>query len=232
MSKGFFVVLDGTDGLEKASQATLLDHRLSKEGYPVFKIDFPRYYDNLFGHLIGECLAGEHGDFPNLDPYIASVLYAADRFETSPAIREQLSKGTIVIADRYVSSNQMHQGGKIQDEQKRKDFLHWLDYMEFEVFRIPRPDCVLYLDVPVPVTLKLLEDNKDELIKKKKYLRRRQDIVESDQEYLENSRRAASKIIEERNVWKRIDCCDIRGELLPKEEIHEKIYKTVFPLLF
>lgn len=231
MSKGFFIVIDGSDGSGKATQTALLGDRLTKEGFPVFKIDFPRYYDNLFGNLLGECLAGEHGDFANLDPYIASVLYAADRFETAPSIREHLSQGYVVIADRYASSNQMHQGGKIEDEAARKKFLYWLDTMEFDVFKIPRPDCIVYLDMPIPMTLKLLEDNKEEMARKKQYLRRRADVVESNKIYLENSRRAAVKIVEERNTWVRIDCAE-GEELLTKEAIHEKIYNSIFPRLF
>ncbi|MEK7181986.1 MAG: thymidylate kinase, partial [Patescibacteria group bacterium] len=100
--KGKLIVIDGTDGSGKATQTDLLLKRFKKEGLLVKKLDFPRYEDNFFGKFIGECLAGEHGDFVSLDPRIASSLYAFDRFETKPLIEKWLSAGYTVILDRYV----------------------------------------------------------------------------------------------------------------------------------
>jgi len=110
--KGKFIVFDGNDGSGKQTQAKLLIERLEKEGHKIRIIDFPRYYDNFFGKFIGECLTGKYGDFIGIDPHIISVIYAADRFESSKEIKEWIDKGYIVLADRYVSANQIHQGGK------------------------------------------------------------------------------------------------------------------------
>ena len=149
---GKLIVIDGIDGSGKATQVRLLKERLVKEKIKVKTIDFPRYYDNFFGKLIGEYLAGQYGDFSEVDPRLASVLYAADRFESSTDIKKWLDAGYIVLADRYVSANQIHQGGKIADPKKRKDFFTFLDTMEHGVFKIPRPDVVVYLDVPFEIS--------------------------------------------------------------------------------
>lgn len=224
--KGSLIVIDGSDGSGKATQTKLLVEALEEAGENVKSIDFPRYDTNLIGELIGECLAGEHGDFAALDPKIASVLYAADRFESSQEIQEWIQSGSIVITDRYVSANQIHQGGKINDAEKKREFLLWLDRLEYEVFKVPRPDVVLYLDVPAPTTKKLLAENKETLADKKKYLKRREDVVESDDTYIENSIKSAAQIVKERNKWCRIQCTE-DGELLSRQAIHKLILKQV-----
>jgi dTMP kinase len=172
-------------------------------------------------------LAGEHGDFVRSDPYVTSTLYAADRLESADTIRKHLARGGVVVADRYASSNQMHQGSKIKDAIERKKFLLWLDKMEYGVFKIPRPDLVLYLDVPVEVSRRLLEQNGTKMAKnKKRHLKGRKDVVESDIDYLSKSIKMASDIVRKKNNWKRISCVK-GGELLSRETIHELIYDVV-----
>src|SRR6266567_7862251 len=137
MAKGKFIVVDGTDGSGKKTQTALLAKRLKKEGYKVKLIDFPQYESNFFGKMVGRYLSGEFGSAEQVSPYLASILYAADRHETKGKIEKWLKEGNIVISDRYASSNQIHQGGKISDVKKRKEFLEWLEEMEFVVFKIP-----------------------------------------------------------------------------------------------
>ncbi|MEK6820941.1 MAG: thymidylate kinase, partial [archaeon] len=117
--KGKLIVLDGIDGSGKATQVKLLAEKFKRLGIPTKVIDFPRYYDNFFGKLIGEYLSGQYGDFIQTDPRVASVLYAADRFESCEQIKDWLGKGFVVIADRYASANQIHQGGKIGQPKRR-----------------------------------------------------------------------------------------------------------------
>jgi len=222
--KGKFIVIDGTDGSGKATQTALLEKRLKKEGYKVKKIDFPRYYKNFFGKLIGECLAGDYGNFIALDPHIASVLYAADRFESSKEIKKWLDEGFVVLADRYTSSNQIHQGSKISDLGRRRVFLMWLEKMEFGVFAIPKPNLIVFLDVPISVTQNLLK-LKDQVIKKK-YLNGKKDQAENDEAHLERSRDSAISIVKNSNNWKKIDCTKA-GQILPKEVIHELVYNKI-----
>ena len=228
MRKGKLIVIDGIDGVGKATQADLLVRHLRKLKIKVRRIDFPRYYDNVFGKLIGECLAGEHGQFIGIDPKIASILYAADRFESKKDIEKWLKEGFTVIADRYVSSNQIHQGGKVKNEKERKEFLRWLDTVEHGIFGLPRPDLIIYLYLPVSLSLKLLA--KKSLKEKKKYLEGRSDLAESDIKHLEDSQNSALKIVAKNNKWVRIDCSN-KGEIIARHLIHELVLKEVEKIL-
>ncbi len=222
--KGKLIVIDGTDGVGKATQTKLLVKRLRKEGVKVETLDFPQYYKNFFGSFIGAMLTGVYGDFLHTDPYIASVMYAADRFESKAQIEKWLKEGKVVILDRYVSANQLHQGGKIKDPKKRKAFLKWLDTMEHEVFGLPRPDLIIYLHLPMKDVLKLLK-NKDR-DRKKKYAYKGKDIVEGDPAYLEAAQKSALKLIQEKSDWVKIECGE-GGGILSREAIHEKIHGIV-----
>jgi dTMP kinase len=225
MKKGKLIVLDGTDGSGKATQARFLLARLKKEGYKAQTLDFPQYEQNFFGSFIGECLAGEHGDFVSTDPYIASTLYAADRFESKKKIVRWLQSGVTVVLDRYVSSNQIHQGGKIRESKKRKKFLEWLEQMEYEVFGIPRPDGIVYLDVPTAVSQRLL--SQEEQKRKKVYLKKGQkDMVENNSRYVAESRASALLLVKKHNRWLRV-LCTKKGEMLSREVIAEKIWEQV-----
>lgn len=227
---GRLIVIDGSDGSGKATQAALLLKRLRKEGYRARTLDFPRYEANLFGALIGECLAGEHGDFAALDPRIASVLYAADRFESKGTIEEWLREGCVVVLDRYVSSNQIHQGGKISDPKRRSLFLDWLDWMEFGVFGLPRPDAIIHLHVPTEMSRRLLLEK--EATDKKPYLRggKKQDVVETNGKYLEDSRESALRLVRKRNDWHQVECTR-KGSMLTREEIAEQVFGIVSSML-
>ncbi len=224
MKKGKLIVIDGTDGSGKATQVELLRKRLVKEGKTVKIVDFPEYYKNFFGQFIGHCLSEQYFNFVNVHPKIASVLYAADRWESSKQIEAWLKKGYIVLANRYVSSNQIHQGGKITDTKKRKDFLRWLDDMEHRVFGIPRPDIVVFLSVPIKVTLGLMKTRDAE--HSRAYLRRKTDVHENDQRFLENSRKSAMKLISELNNFIKIDCT-AKNAMRTREDIHMDVYKEV-----
>lgn len=222
--KGKLIVIDGTDGSGKATQVNRLMERLSAENISAEQLDFPRYYDNFFGKLIGECLAGEHGDWSAVDPRIASVIYAADRFESRDTIQGWLDAGKMVILDRYVSSNQIHQAGKINDPEQRAEFLSWLDTMEHEVFSLPRPDMIIYLDVSLNQTQRLLSEKN--LADKKRYLEGRGDQHENNPEHLENAKQSGLALIAEKNNWQSI-VCDPDGEMRTIEDIHEEIFILV-----
>lgn len=222
MAKGKFIVIDGNDGSGKATQTTLLSEYLTGKGIPNEKFDFPSYDKNMFGALLGECLAGKHGDFVHLDPKIASPLYALDRLESSPKIREALSSGKVVLADRYASSNQIHQGGKIEDEKEREDFLLWLEKMEYEIVGIPKPDAVVYLDVPVEVSLKLLTEKR--ALKNGHLGEGERDQVEEDRQYLERSHETARWLAGKDSSWHFVDCMGEDG-LRTREDIHREVVK-------
>jgi dTMP kinase len=219
MMGGIFVI-DGIDGAGKATQTRLLVERFEKEGVRSEHIDFPRYGHPLFGELLKECLAGKHGDFLHLDPKIAATLYALDRHEAAEDLFRWRSEGKIVIADRYASSNQIHQGGKVMDPGKRDLFLEWIEKMEHEVLAVPRPDAVIYLRVPVETSLELLareREGKDPEAK---------EVLEKDRMYLERSFESAERLAATRDNWKTVECVE-EGRMRSPEAIHEDVYALV-----
>lgn len=222
--KGKLIVIDGIDGSGKATQTRLLAERLRREKIKCETFDFPHYDGNFFGTFIGEYLSGKYGDFIQVAPRLASVLYAADRFESSSLIRKWLEQGKVVIIDRYASANQIHQGGKIQNKKERKEFLEWLEKMEFGVFNIPKPDMVIYLDVPFEVSKSWLERKVTQ--RKKKYLKGRKDVAEDNLLHLKQSRESALMLEKTNKNWTKIECCKGATCLSP-EEVHEKVFKLV-----
>lgn len=222
--KGRFIVIDGTDGSGKKTQTNLLIKKLRKAGYKARTIDFPQYENTFFGKTVGKYLRGEFGSASHVSPYLASILYAGDRFEMKKKIENWLKGGFIVIADRYASSNQIHQGGKIKNYHKRKEFLSWLEELEFKVFKIPRPDMIVYLDVPVQLSSRLLKNKSAQ--GRKKYLDGKKDIHESDLQHLKAARASAMKIIEKNNSWIKINCV-LSGKILSVEKINDIIWKKL-----
>ncbi len=222
--RGKLIVIDGTDSSGKATQVKLLVQSLKNEGLRVKILDFPEYYKNFFGKFIGHCLSEQYYNFVKVHPKIASVLYAADRSESKDKIKKWLSEGNIVIANRYASANQIHQGGKIANIKKRESFLKWLAEMEYEVFKIPRPDVVFYLSVPIPVVLKLIKErNKNS---SRNYLGKKKDVHEKDVNFLENSRKTALWLAKTQKGWIKIECAK-NGFLNTRENIHKEIYEKI-----
>jgi dTMP kinase len=228
VKKGKFIVIDGTDGSGKATQTKLLIKRLKKEGYKVKAIDFPRYCDNFFGKMIGECLVEKYGNFLAIDPHIASVLYAADRWESNEQIKKWLMDGNIVIADRYASSNQIHQGAKISNKKKRIEFLKWLEKLEYETFKIPRPDNIIFLDVPINITLQLLKNKTAS--ERKKYMEGKGDSVENNPKHLYDSQKRAIELLKKYNNWIKIDCVKNR-KLMSIKEINNLIWNKIMKII-
>jgi len=213
--RGKLIVIEGIDKSGKATQTRFLVRRLKKEGKRVASVSFPEYKSNLFGKLIKEALAGEHGDFLSLDPFIASTLYAADRYESKEKIEAWLSAGYTVVLDRYVSSNQIHQGGKIRNMRKRVAFLSWLEKVEYGIFRLPKPNITFYLRLPIAESLKLLAGARSGKSSK--------DKSESNMVYYKNSKTCAEWLSKRNKAWKTIDCME-EGTLLAPKVIHEKLY--------
>lgn len=211
MPRGKMVVIDGNDGSGKATQSEMLQTSLLHMGKKVLPISFPRYEYTFFGKELRKALRGDYGDFVNLDPHLAALLYVADRWVTKPLIKRALTRGEFVICDRYVSANQIHQGGKIEDESKREDFLTWLDQLEFGEYALPRPDVCIYLDVPPEVSQRLMSD-------------RTRDQVESNPNYLVNSHKSAQWLIAKRpEEWIHVHCLDDKGEMRDRKSIHTEI---------
>ena len=217
--KGKFFVLDGVDGSGKETQTKLIVERLKKKGYNVLEVDFPRYGEKSAG-LVEDYLNGVYGSFDEVTPKQASIFYAVDRFAASKEIREHLEKGGIVISNRYVSSNQIHQAGKISDERELEEFLKWLDELEFGIFNIPKPDKVFFLNVPYKIGMELVLKKKD-----RTYIKgdKKTDIHEESDSYMEMSYKRALSLVKRYDYWEEI-LCYRNGRLRTIEDISQELY--------
>jgi len=220
MKKGKLIVIEGADGSGKATQTGLLIKRLKKEIFDVRTMDFPRYYDSVYGDMVGRFLKGEYGTLKEINPYLAAILYALDRKAAQPQLIDWLHLGKIVVANRYVSSNQAHQASRIETLEDRKKFLRWLDTLEYGIHSLPRPDILFFLDVPVEVSLQLITKKE-----KRKYLGAKKDIQESDRQHLKRARGQYLYLVKHYKNWFKINCCDKKGNILKPEKIHEKIWE-------
>ncbi len=219
MHSGKLIVIDGGANVGKATQADMLMNRLINEGFLVGKIDFPRYSQNAIGHFIRECLDGAEDKFAAIDPKIAAIVYAADRFESKKQIEEWMAEGRIIIFDRYVSSNMLHQGAKVQDGDARDEFFSWVEHLEHDIFGLPRPDMTVYLDIPPEDSQKLLEYIEDIGVT----------IVnpeEKDKAHQAKVSKCASYLAGTQNQWVTVQCVT-NGNLRPREDIHEEVYAVV-----
>ena len=227
--KGNFIAIEGPDGSGKATQAKLLKDLLSKKGFKVKEIDFPQYGKKSAG-LVEEYLNGKYGTAKEVGPYRASIFYACDRYDASFTIRKWIGDGKTIVADRYIASNIAHQGGKIKNKKKRKEYIKWLYDLEYGIFKIPKPDMTVILKTSTEFSYELSSKITDKKKKKKKdsYLKgKKRDIHEKDKQHLKDSLRAYLDLAEEyAKDFKVVECVE-KGKLLPPEEIHEKIKKTL-----
>lgn len=221
--KGKLIVLEGTDGSGKSTQFARLCRRMEAEGYSFQRLVFPQYQEPSSA-LIKMYLAGEFGSRPgDVNPYAATAFFAVDRYASWKKVWERwYSSGGLVLADRYTTSNAVHQAGKLPEEQ-REDFLRWLAEFEYSCLGLPRPDLVLYLDMPTERAVELIRRREAET-------HTSGDIHETDSAYLATCRAAA---LEAGRLygWKRLPCLDGAGALRDVEELHEEIWQAVRPLL-
>ena len=133
----------------KQTQFERLQQHLTQDKIEYKTISFPNY-DSPSSSLVKMYLSGEFGDDPKqISPYIASTFYAADRYATyKKDFEEYYKRGGIILADRYTTSNMVHQAGKIDDEQEREKFINWLFDLEFNLYGIPKPTEVFFLNMP------------------------------------------------------------------------------------
>ncbi len=220
--KGKLIVIEGLDGSGKSTQEELLKKKLSEINIKVNFIKLPNY-DDPACDLVKMYLSGRFGSDPSdVNAYAASSFFAVDRYVSYNCYwKEQYLNGEVFLADRYTTSNAYHQLTKT-DKKDWDSYLKWLEDFEYNKMGIPKPDAVIYLDMPIEVSQKLMTDryNGDETKK---------DIHEKNIEYLKSCREAADYACEKLG-WTRIVCGE-NGVPLPVEYISEKVFSAVLELL-
>jgi len=212
MEQGKLIVIDGIDGSGKATQTKFLAEKLRAEGRTVETLDFPQYTQNFFGGMVRRYLDGEFGPATEVNPYLASLLYAADRWESSQKLFSWLSEGKIVILDRYYTSNLIHQSTKI-DLPKLKEYIDWEKKLEFEIFKIPRPNLVVYLHVDCEQAHELIGQRGEGF---------------DGHDHLKHMKRAEEMCLYLAGElgWKTIECSH-KGKIREINEIAEAVYHEV-----
>ena len=219
---GKLIVIEGTDGSGKSTQFRLLTQRVAEEGREFQKLVFPQYQEESSA-LIRMYLGGEFGTKPSdVNAYAASAFFAVDRYASYKKVwGKWYEEGGLVLSDRYTTSNAVHQASK-EPEEKQAEYLRWLYEFEYDKLGMPRPDLVIYLDVPTDFTEKMMRT-------REAATNTHADIHEQDLEYLATCRRIGKNAAAFYN-WTVINC--VRdGEMRTIEDIHEEIYRHVMACL-
>ena len=219
---GKLIVLEGTDGSGKATQCALLAKALAEMGIECRKVEFPRYQEESSA-LIRMYLGGNFGDKPSdVNAYAASTFYAVDRYASFMEDWGQFyDQGGLVLADRYTTSNAVHQGSKLTAAE-RKDYFNWLFDFEYGLMGLPEPDLVIYLDVPIEQTSRNMRNREAQT-------NTSADIHEKDTDYLSACRVAAGEAADLFR-WKRIACTE-NGNMRTIEDIHCDVLSAVKEIL-
>lgn len=222
---GVFLAIEGTDGSGKGTQSAKLIERLKAEGYHVAAFDFPQY-EKSSSYFVQEYLNGKYGTADEVGPYTGSLFFAMDRYEASPEIRQALSEGKVVIANRFTASNMAHQGTKFLHAEERRGYFIWLDNLEFQMLKIPRPDRSIVLRVPAKIAQKLVDKKAQ-----RAYTDKKRDIHEADISHMERSVEVYDDMCQLfPKDFMRIDC--VRdNKMLDIEAVHALLWQAVEPLL-
>lgn len=212
------IVIEGLDASGKGTQAEILTNRLREAGKVVNEISLPNY-DDPSATLVKMYLGGEFGTDPSsVNAYAASTFYAVDRYASFKKSWGEIYRSSdIIIANRYTTSNCCHQMTKLPMKEW-DEYIEWLRDFEYVKMGIPKPDKVIFLDMPVDVSQKLL-------LKRYSGDESKKDMHESNVAYLMQCRQAAIYSAEKLG-WERIECAD-GGEPRLIADIAEEIYARI-----
>lgn len=222
---GKLIVIEGTDSSGKETQTKKLYERLANEIEKVRKISFPNY-ESPACEPVKMYLAGAFGDNAlNVNPYPVSTMFAIDRYASYKMDWESFyNAGGIIVTDRYTTSNMVHQASKIENIDEKFKYLGWLEDLEYNKMGIPKPNLVIFLNMPTEMAVKLMEARKNKITGEEK-----KDIHEKDTSYLKKSYDNACDIAKKYN-WQEIKCVENK-RLKTIEEIGEEIYTLVKEIL-
>ncbi len=218
---GKIFVIEGTDGSGKQTQFRKLQERLHDENINYRIVSFPNY-ESVTSTFVKMYLSGEFGEnAKDVSPYITSTFYAVDRYATyKKYFEDYYNEGGIILADRYTTSNMVHQAGKIANKEEREKFLNWLWEYEFKLYGLPVPTKTIFLNMPPDYAMKLMEDRENKFTHEST-----KDIHERDKTHIQDSYNAACDLIQKYN-WYEVKCVK-DGMIRNIEDIHEEIYQEV-----
>lgn len=212
------ITIEGVDCSGKETQSNILAERLRKEGKTVAKYSFP-FYSSPTGRIVGRPYLGKDNNSyfeegaSHVDPYVASLYFAADRKYNEKIIEDALKNNDYVILDRYIYSNMAHQGCKLK-ESEQDEFFNFISKLEFDLLKLPKPDIAFFLYLPVDL-VKILKQNRKE----------REDDHEKDDNYLLNAEKTYKKLAKECSFTE-IDC--FKGDQIRSvDDIANEIYSYV-----
>jgi dTMP kinase len=214
------IALEGIDGSGKGTQAARLSGELCRLGRSCRLWSFPRYRDSRFGQKIGEFLNGHYGALDQVHPVLVSLLFAGDRLEARPQLLESLASCDVVLCDRYVPSNIAHQAAKASGA-TRTELIRWIEFVEYELHALPRPDLVLWLDMPVEEAQQLIATKS-----KRAYTDAAADLQEADAGYLGEVRAVYAELAQSNPSWLRVACVE-HGRVRTADEIAVELLQAV-----
>ncbi|WP_101696546.1 dTMP kinase [Clostridium minihomine] len=208
------IVLEGLDGSGKATQTGLLCQALEQRNVSLRRVSFPDYQEESSA-LVKMYLNGELGGHPGeVNAFAASSFYAVDRFASYVRHwRQDYQNGRLIVADRYTTSNMVYQMTKLPKSQWDA-YLDWVCDFEYNKMELPAPDAVFYLDMPLSISQRLLQERYagDEAKK---------DMHEKDTDFLAACRESALYCVQKLG-WTLISCAR-GGQIKSVEEIHAEI---------
>lgn len=215
------VVLEGLDGAGKSTQVRKLRKYLETRCGEVDYIHFPRYDAPVYGGLISRFLRGDFGENDAVHPQLVALLFAEDRHQAAPGMKDSLKKGRTILLDRYVYSNIAYQCAKLDDPGERERLRDWICTTEYHDFGLPVPDLNIFLDVPtgfVERKLSSVRTGHD-----RDYLEGARDIHEADMEFQKKVRDMYRQQCGKDSRFVRVDCAAADGSMLPPDEIFSRI---------
>lgn len=224
-----FIVLEGLDGAGKSTQIQKLRTLFAQRGVESEYVHFPRFDAPVYGELIARFLRGEFGEADRVDPYLVALIFAGDRAEAGPQIRQWLAEGKVVILDRFVYSNVGFQCAKLPAGEQRDRLAQWILDLEFGHNNLPRPDLSLFLDVPFSFTERKLAETREG--DDREYLQGRRDIHEASLDLQQQVRSVYLAAAAKDPSLRVVDCSDTTGAMDSPDGIFAKISAVLAPIL-
>ncbi|MCA9117033.1 MAG: thymidylate kinase [Planctomycetaceae bacterium] len=220
----FLIAFEGIDGSGKGTQAKRLYEGLAAAGIRTQQTGFPRYSATFFGRAVGAFLNGEYGELQHVDPFLAAMLYAGDRYESKTHLAELAETADVIVLDRWMASNLAHQAAR-RTGAERETLLSQIRHLECTLYGLPEADLTILLDLPAEQARELVQQKAA-----RDYTSRTHDLQEADLAYQQTVRQVYRDLASASNSWRTISCL-AGDELRPVDDIAREILSAVQQVL-